>query len=525
MLTGLVWLPWAIMAGFLAVFLARPINPVTADIGRHITNGELLLGGVTRVLTENFYSFTEPTHPFVNHHWGAGVLFHWVYSALGYSGLSVLNIGLMMGAIWLLVTASSNHKDRNLFLIPIFLLAPLLAYRTEVRPEGFSYLFLAIFYYVIAKWRNGLIKTTYAAGLLAVVQLIWVNTHIYFVFGLATVAAFGIEALVSGNKAQAKQFFMLMGLLTAVSMINPFLLNGLLAPFLIFKEYGYRVAENQSVFFMYDRFGNPHYLHFLALVLLLPLLVFFLWRWQHWKNNLALILITTAFAVLGMKAVRGITLFVLMDIVLLGVVLASWAARQRESVSSMIQKFATGGAMALALALLLVSDVYFAPRLTYAANEKGRTVKRHINGLGAYPGTDAAARFFIDQKLSGPIFNNYDIGGYLIQHLHNREKVFVDNRPEAYSVAFFDSIYGPMQRDEAVWQAMLLKYNFNTIFFYRLDETEHAQPFLIRRMQDPEWVPVFVDAQTIIVVRNTASNAQVIERFGISREVFSGRPN
>lgn len=505
--------------------MARPINPITADIGRHITNGELLLGGVTRVLTENFYSFTEPTHPFINHHWGAGVLFYWIYSAFGFSGLSVVNIGLLMGAVALLVTSRQGARNRNMLLLPILLLAPLLAYRTEVRPEGFSYLFLAASVHMLSKWRNGGVNTKWAAIVLVVMQLVWVNTHIYFVFGIGVVLAYAIEAWANDNRPLTKSLLILVGGLIAVSTINPFHIQGLLAPFFILKEYGYMVAENQSVFFMYDRFGNPHYVHFLIMVAIMLASIFLLWRWDAWKKHLAIILMALTFAMLGIKAVRGITLFVLIDIVLIGVVLTEWSARMKENGGRLIEKSMVGASIALLIALFMVSDVYFAPRLTYATNEKGKAVKRHINGIGAYEGTEGSARFFISQKLSGPIFNNYDIGGYLIHHLNKREKVFVDNRPEAYSVAFFDSIYGPMQRDEAVWQAMLSKYNFNTIFFYRLDETEHAQPFLIRRTQDPAWETVFVDAQTIILVRNTTSNADLIKRFAIAREVFSGKPN
>jgi len=55
--------------------------------------------------------------------------------------------------------------------------------------------------------------------------------------------------------------------------------------------------------------------------------------------------------------------------------------------------------------------------------------------------------FFKENNLQGPIFNNYDIGGYLIFNLFPQEKVFVDNRPETYSSEFFQEDYIPMQED------------------------------------------------------------------------------
>jgi len=59
-------------------------------------------------------------------------------------------------------------------------------------------------------------------------------------------------------------------------------------------------------------------------------------------------------------------------------------------------------------------------------------------GFGLVQGNNQSAQFFIDNNIKGPLFNNYDIGGYLIYHFYPQEKVFTDNRPEAYSVSFFE---------------------------------------------------------------------------------------
>src|SRR3989338_2363588 len=72
---------------------AQKIDLTTADLGRHIKNGELILNGSVEerraVFTENFYSYTEPTHPFLNHHWGSGVLFYLIERVAGFGGLSL----------------------------------------------------------------------------------------------------------------------------------------------------------------------------------------------------------------------------------------------------------------------------------------------------------------------------------------------------------------------------------------------------------------------------------------------------
>jgi hypothetical protein len=58
----------------------------------------------------------------------------------------------------------------------------------------------------------------------------------------------------------------------------------------------------------------------------------------------------------------------------------------------------------------------------------------------------------IAKNLKGPIFNNFDIGSYLIFRLYNKSlpagrQVFVDGRPEAYPASFFQITYILMQQD------------------------------------------------------------------------------
>ena len=78
--------------GLLALRLSMPIELTAVDIGRHIKNGELILKGDTQVLYKNFYSFTYPDYPFINHHWFFGVISYVVFRMSGFDGLSVFYI-------------------------------------------------------------------------------------------------------------------------------------------------------------------------------------------------------------------------------------------------------------------------------------------------------------------------------------------------------------------------------------------------------------------------------------------------
>lgn len=517
-----------VLAVVLAVYFARPINLATADLGRHIANGELVLNGVTDVLFTNHYSYTEPQHPFINHHWGSGVLYHLVHSIGGFEALTVLNMFCIVGAVGLMFLALAGQVRPWLLMLGLLLGAPLIASRTEVRPESFSYVLFSLQVLILQWYVNGRMGRTLALIGMGLVQLVWVNAHIFFIMGIGATVAFIIAQKSVQRNENVRFLSVMLGIQIAMSLINPFHIHGLLAPFSIFTSYGYVVLENQSAWFIYDRFGRPDVIHFFVLSAIFCFAMFKIFRSGQWRQYMAYLLMATAFMLLSFKAIRGFALFGIMAPVVLALAADGWLNGLAYHTRSGFDRLGRLLPMGCGIVLLLWTGTYASPIATYEVEDQarpGRTERKAINDVGLFKGVSRSAEFFRKTGLRGPIFNNYDIGSFLIYHLHRTERVFVDNRPEAYSVAFFDSIYGPMQSDEAVWLAMQDRYGFNVIWFYRHDETEHAQPFLIRRTQDPEWVPVFVDDVSIMLVRATTDNAEVIKRHALPREMFSGRPN
>ena len=109
--------------------------------------------------------------------------------------------------------------------------------------------------------------------------------------------------------------------------------------------------------------------------------------------------------------------------------------------------------------------------------------------------------FVKESNLRGPMFNNFDIGGYLIWKLYPEERVFVDNRPEAYPVEFFEKIYKPMQRDSVVWKEVSEYYGIRLVFFAHKEATPWAQAFLERMSQDSAWRMAYFNEEIVIFAR------------------------
>jgi len=492
---------YAVLVGYFSLFFLMQINLTTADLGRHLINGRVFLEQ-GKIVSSNFYSYTQPDFPVITHHWFSGVIFYLVHSVAGFHGLSLFYILISGLTVFLFFKVAEKRSNTMTALLISVLLIPLMADRKEIRPEGFSYLLMGAYYYLLTLHQSGRLRFKYLATILIVLQVLWVNLHIFFIMGIGIVGAFilgeGAKTWFYKRKSNFRPLAILFGCLILASLINPYTLRGLLEPLNILKEYGYMIVENQTVFFMQKR--EPSFIYFffeLMTVCLVPLTLHIIFKKKLMRNLIPLVL-SVVFMVLAYRAVRGIPIFAMFFVPLV-------ASYLHDNFESLKNSFAWPTVFLVVLTLM--------PGHVLSFSQPGA-------GLGLMPGVNSSAEFVKANNIKGPIFNNYDIGGYLIYHFYGREKVFVDNRPEAYSVEFFGKLYGPMQEKEEVWQQALQDYNFNTIFFYRLDRTQWAQPFLIERIKDPKWAPVYVDPYALVLVRNNEQNKTIIEKYQIPQEVF-----
>jgi hypothetical protein len=527
LLLALAWLHFASKIAF-----------VTADLGRHVRNGELFVK-THQILSTNLYSYTHPDFPAICHHWGAGVLFYMAMQWGGFIALSAFYAAILLLTFVLSMAVSRRSAGFWPTVLAAVVALPLVGYRIEIRPEGLTTLFLAVEFLLLNEWRDKRVSARWLWAIPAI-QLVWINVHILFMTGFVFLTFFIIDAFVNDTDRSRWKHLTFVGAVSSlVSLVNPFGLEGLLEPFNIFRVYGYQLAENQTVFFMMKRFeGHAIYVYFLVLLAIsFILLGLRLFKERQWRLALLDILILGFFGLMGVKAIRAFSMFGFFFIPLAAIQLAHvirlygrpWQEQCRRGVVIVAASF---------VVLAAVSPHFFLSPFQIQGDrlflngeeEKYRkslfpTLLHPVVWGGLKQYMEGSAAFFRDQGLRGPIFNNYDIGGYLIYYLFPQEKLFVDNRPEAYPVDFFAKVYGPMQEDENVWQETDRKYGFQVIYFYRHDQTTWAQPFLIRRLDDPAWAPVFVDGYTIIFVKRGGVNKDLVAKFELPRSIFGVSKN
>jgi len=494
-----------LLLGYYALFLAHPINLVTADLGRHLKNGEELLKS-HHLVENNFYSYTYPDFPTTNHHWGSGALFYLVWKAAGFAGLQAFFIALSLASFGLFFWLAKKYGGILTATLLSLIAIPLLSERTEVRPEVLTYLFSGLFLWILYKFRDNQLSARWL-WVLPVIEVLWVNSHIYFFMGFAITGAFMLEALLLRHREQLRKLSIIFIALAAATLVNPFFLKGAVAPFAIFQNYGYRLVENSSVWFLEKIIYIPNILIFKILFSIL-ILSFALVLLKNRKNlSLVNLFLAAGVSIMGWFMLRNFVLFALFA---LPIASMNFAPRLTSPTSlPLVGRVREGGGKKEWLALGLTALVFFLA-LSGELRAIFPTLPSHYS-LGLDPETAKAAEFFESKNISGPIFNNYDIGGYLIFYLYPRNQVFVDNRPEAYPADFFQNTYIPIQEDDTRWHEEARKNGFNAIFFSHRDVTPWGQTFLKNRLEDPDWAVAYLDEYSIIFVGRDSVNSGIIE--------------
>mgnify|MGYP001609693033 FL=1 len=492
-----------------ALLLAQPINMVTADLGRHIKNGEVVLQNPA-VLKTNFYSYTNPDFPTINHHWLSGIIFFLVWKISGLAGTHGFFIILSLITLGIFYALALKRSNILIASLTGLLIIPILLERKEVRPEIFSYLFSGIYFWILLKVKSGEYKPN-RLFILPVLQIIWANLHIYFFVGPTLVGVFLVESLIKKTPL-AKKLLLTLFLILLATILTPFGLKSALAPLTIFQNFGYHLVENQTVWFIEKILSNPNF--FIFKIIFSVLILSFILRARHkprivWPD----LLLGLALATAGWLAIRNFAIFGLFALPIISGNIA--AGLSRAGVTGLTDKnlasFKTKLAVIGLLIIVLLATLSGELRVVYPYSKDFYLGDEKLN--------NAAAEFFKKENLKGPIFNNYDIGGYLIFHLWPGERVFVDNRPEAYPADFFTQTYIPMQADKKIWDKQNSIYKFNAIIFSYRDYTPWGQTFFARILADPEWTTVFADSRVIILLKNNELNKDIIAQYGRSIKI------
>lgn len=500
-----------ILLFFVLSFSWRTDHSFDQDLGRHIKVGEIIVQTKSIPLI-NLFSYTYPNFPFINSHWLFEVLVYLGQQTIGLQAILFLKVIILLLTVFL--TLKIIAKNQYLLLPVSFIFLHLLRERLELRPEILSFLFTASTLYILDKFEKTKTKLVFA---LPLIQLIWVNSHIYFIVGIAMQSIFilhfayhylrfhlrGVESN-STNRVRRGGKLKLLGIIFTLSvitsLINPSGLKGFLNPFLYNTNYGYTIVENQTMFLLESiNFRDPNFLFAKLSSLIIILSILFGFYKKHLTiKNLGLSCFGLTLALMNVRS------FPYLILISLPSVLENFGNFK----FSILPK-----AMAIITSLLLIYESFLylnGDYYKYSNSDKKPVLEYKESAKGALS-------FVLENKLSEPVFNNFDIGSYITYRGYPNYSVFVDGRPGEYPKEFFQGIYIPAQSDQNKFRELDKKIDFKTIIFSHTDQTPWGKNFLSFITHDPNWQTVYLDDFIIVLVKKDEVSKRNLEILDLSK--------
>ncbi|MEN9406875.1 MAG: hypothetical protein RLZZ455_91, partial [Candidatus Parcubacteria bacterium] len=457
---------------YLFLLLFQIDQSMLEDLGRHLKMGEVILQCLC-VPQTNLFSYTHPDFPVVNHEWLTQVILFFFYKHFGLTSLLFVKIAVIMLSFAIVYYLAKKKSSWYWLTLISFVCIIIFSSRFRVRPEMFSYLFLALFLLILSYYQ----RAKRLLLLLPLLMTLWVNMHIYFILGFMLYGSFLLQEFLVTKKPPT--FLLIIGgLLFVATLLNPEFVDGALLPFTFSANYGLSVQENMSVF----EFGKyaPSFIYTLTLQVMtfeIVVGIFLLTAPLLFKKTAVANITNGLFsALLGLRFVRSISIFGLLGLEPLS---------EKMTLIEKNLRHTAGHHMLNTVKTLLLLSVLFVTYLYADGLHKNKVLQ-----FGFQPYAEDATNFINNNQVQGPIFNNYQIGNYLIYGLYPREKIFIDARPEMYPKEFL-SEYERMLVDQDFFDTQVHKYGINLIVFgVQMEDPETIRPFLLRQIESKKWIPI-----------------------------------
>ena len=497
------FIPSIAQMGFLIVFIACFTGSGSfllgdGDTGYHIRAGEIILKDLAVPRLDPF-SFITPPLPWTAHEWLSEVVMAIVHNAMGLPGIVFL-FALLLSTVYWLLFRWIRSGGGNLLVDLLILVLVLLSSRIHwhARPHAFSLLLIVLLYRILTLHQEDRGNYLYA---IPPMMLLWVNLHGGFIVGFLFMGIFlsgdifgflssnGEERSLSANKAKNLSLVCAVSFLAAC--VNPFGVHAFLFPFRVVSET--YLMDHVQEFLSPDFHGFAPYRY---------LLLFLIGMLGLSKTRLTLteLVLVLLFTNMSLYSMRYIPLCAIVCTPVLSrhgdILIQKYEGRgsrllqQRSSVYGKVDASAKGYAIPLVVLVVL------------AGLAGGKIPVRFTEKMAPA----AAIDFLRANPVQGNMFNNDEIGDYVIYWLYPRYKVFMDGRSDMYGAPILKE-YFKVAHIEPGWKDVLAKYDINYIFFY-------TDSVLIRHLStDAGWRSIYSDNVASIFLRNIPENAETIARY------------
>jgi hypothetical protein len=437
-----------ILFGLLFALAAR--FPTDTDTWWHLRSAEYTLqNGI--IYTDPF-SFTKAGETWINHSWGAQIALYAFWRVGGNLGLSVFMALLATLGMWFVYRVSAGSVYLRAFTLVVG--AATAAVFWSPRPQMFSFLLSAVLLYLLHLHRREGVDRLW---FIPVLMGIWGNLHAGFSIGFILLGGSIVGAVISRvltptaedvlTWAQIRKLVIVTLVSVAAIVINPYGLQMLAVPF---QTIGIGALQNFIQEWNSPDFHGRETWPFILLLLGTLGAVGAGSKRLDWTD----FLLFSGTAFMALLAGRNIALFAVVATPILTRHLDSMLT-DRGWIIKPVQRVTPRMAR---LNLILVSVVLLGCLLKVLTVLEPKTL-REAQALSLPLDVTDHLRA---SNLSGPMFNSYNWGGYLM-FAWPQEPVFVDGRTDLYGDAFLSNDYLKAATGADGWRETLDRYGIRLV--------------------------------------------------------------
>ena len=379
----------------LAWFLVGVRANVQNDTWWHLRTGKLILYTRSIPVIDPYSWVLGDNAPWPNHEWLSQLLFYSLFAASGPAALHLL-IGSLFGiaAAFFFLAMRGRCEVRALILLALL---PWLATASAIRPHAFTLTFTALTIYALLQRRF---------SWLPFILLAWVQFHGGVCFGGVLLMA-ALAAALCTQRSLLPVLLVAVGLAGASVAINPLGIGIYTHPF---------TSTAMARALPLIEWAPPSFESLLGILFWISaagLCILAMVRWRSLQCWEVAMLVIASIAVFPLAARHVRNVYLWMPIAGVTATHLLCSSDLREAVRSM--KY---------LIMLVCSAVTAAILAVLSISESATSASWHPVSTEALAVLEAS---------SGPLFNTYDTGGYLIW-FSPKTKVFIDSRQDPYPI-------------------------------------------------------------------------------------------
>jgi len=473
----------------------------------------------TSTMEENKNPFPEREKFFLKQYWLTQVLFYIIFDYTGPTGMIILRAVLLFFTAliiyWRLQRSGVSFYISFVFLFIFFMTS---MRSLGERPVLFSILFTSVVLFLLEDFKDRKGKTLF---LLIPVMLLWANMHGAFILGVIIISVFMFgEALKvffkksSLTKREMKIFYGATGLALIFSFINPTgwdaFFMALSPKYDIFLK---GIQEYHSPYYFYINKIRAFDYSYVTITLMFPVILIL----RNRKIGLIQLILLSGFFVMSLRASRYGIFYAIVGSMIMG---KEFNAFITEVVKKRVsEEFYKKIEYVFAIAVLISISLFIAGYFKY------EPIKFGIANTSSVP--EAAVNFIEKNKIQGNMFNDYGFGGYIIWRLYP-QKNFIDSRTMNRIVMDeYGWVIDAMKKVEGIkttndkiplWETLLNHYKINFVFMSLIDIHGQVFPLILELAESDKWVPIYLDPMSVIFIKNTADNSDIISKFKVPED-------